>query len=65
MQIHSFLDSSAMMTTTPIQGVFHAAVGRYALNFFDAQRVCEINAAALATYNQLYAAWEEGLQRCS
>lgn len=54
-----------MNTATPVQGVFHAQVGTYALNFYDAQRICEINGAKLATYNQLYEAWEDGLQRCS
>jgi len=64
MQIHFFLASAAMETTTLVQGVFQAKVGTYTLNFFDAQRVCEINGATLATYNQLYAAWQDGLQRC-
>lgn len=54
-----------MKTHTPIQGVFHAKVGKYALNFYDAQRICEINGATLATYNQLYAAWEDGLGLCA
>lgn len=64
MQIHFFLDSAAMETTTPVRGVFQADVGTYTLNFFDAQRICEINGATLATYNQLFAAWEDGLERC-
>jgi len=54
-----------MDTGTPVQGVFYAQVGRYALNFYDAQRICEINGAKLATYNQLYKAWEDGLHRCA
>ena len=54
-----------MGKTTPVQGVFHAHVDRYTLNFYDAQRICEINGAKLATYNQLYAAWDDGLQHCS
>ncbi|XP_058851367.1 hyaluronan and proteoglycan link protein 3-like isoform X1 [Acipenser ruthenus] len=38
---------------------------RYQLNFEAAQRVCEEQDAALATFEQLYAAWEEGLDWCN
>ena len=48
------------------KGVFHAAVTskRYQLNYYEAQRLCEINRATLATYDQLFAAWEVGLELC-
>lgn len=55
---------SGLSVTTPVEGVFHASVGRYKLNFYDAQRVCEIRGATLATYDQLYAAWSAGLDHC-
>lgn len=48
-----------------VKGVFHAQVGRYTLTFYDAQRLCALLGATLATYNQLYTAWEAGLQKCS
>ena len=44
--------------------MFWAAVGVYKLNFFEAQRLCEILGATLATYDQLYKAWEAGMQQC-
>lgn len=48
-----------------VKGVFHAQVGRYTLTFYDAQRLCALLEATLATYNQLYTAWEAGLQKCA
>ncbi|XP_078370686.1 uncharacterized protein LOC144654413 isoform X2 [Oculina patagonica] len=59
-------DFSGLGKGTPVQGVFHAQGNkRYDLNYYDAQRLCEIFQATLATYNQLYAAWDAGLQQCS
>lgn len=48
------------------KGVFHAEVTgkRYQLNYYEAQRLCEINRATLATYDQLFAAWKVGLELC-
>ena len=60
-----FLSDSGLSVTTPVEGVFHASVGRYKLNFYDAQRVCEIRGATLATYDQLRDAWRAGLERCA
>jgi len=51
--------------STPVEGVFHANVGSYKLNYYDAKRVCEIHGATLATYNQLHAAWSAGLEYCA
>ncbi|XP_029111880.1 hyaluronan and proteoglycan link protein 3 [Scleropages formosus] len=39
--------------------------GRYCLNFLAAQRACEEQDSALATFEQLFAAWEEGLDWCN
>ncbi|KAI1904129.1 hypothetical protein AGOR_G00002510 [Albula goreensis] len=39
--------------------------GRYQLNFHDAQKVCEGQDSALATFEQLFWAWEEGLDWCN
>lgn len=47
-----------------VEGVFHASVGRYTLSFHDAQRLCALLGESLATYDQLYTAWEAGLQKC-
>ncbi|XP_066017845.1 aggrecan core protein-like [Pocillopora verrucosa] len=47
-----------------VEGVFHASVGRYTLSFHDARRLCALLGESLATYDQLYTAWEAGLQKC-
>ncbi|XP_036399978.1 hyaluronan and proteoglycan link protein 3-like isoform X2 [Megalops cyprinoides] len=39
--------------------------GRYHLNFVSAQRACEEQDSALATFEQLFTAWEEGLDWCN
>ncbi|XP_078370347.1 uncharacterized protein LOC144654122 [Oculina patagonica] len=60
------VDFSNVILTTPVQGVFQAQVNeKHDLNYYDAQRICEIYDATLATFNQLYAAWESGLQKCA
>ncbi|KAL9973639.1 hypothetical protein ACROYT_G020120 [Oculina patagonica] len=59
------VDRNAMTIFKPVEGVFHAKVGQYKLNYYDAKRLCEILGAALATFNQLYAAWKAGHQHCS
>ncbi|CAH3113660.1 unnamed protein product [Pocillopora meandrina] len=48
------------------KGVFYVEVTgkRYQLNYYEAHRLCEINRATLATYDQLFAAWEVGLELC-
>ena len=58
------LETSGLLLTDPQEGVFHAEVGRYNLNYYDAQRVCEIHGATLATFDQLHYAWSAGLERC-
>ena len=45
-------------------GVFGANIGRYKLTFYEAQRLCEIVGATLASYDQLYKAWEAGMEWC-
>ncbi|KAG8454911.1 hypothetical protein GDO86_001218 [Hymenochirus boettgeri] len=46
--------------------VFHyrAASNRYALTFFEAVRSCQENSGAIATPEQLQAAFEDGLDNC-
>ena len=51
---------------TPTQGVFWGrAVTTYNLNYENAKRFCDLLGAQLATYNQLYTAWQAGLERCA
>lgn len=39
--------------------------GRYQMSFSMAQQACEEQEAVLATFDQLYTAWEEGLDWCN
>ena len=40
------------------------AVGRYQLNYFEAERLCQIHQATLASLDQLTQAWQSGLELC-
>ncbi|XP_039622632.1 hyaluronan and proteoglycan link protein 4 isoform X1 [Polypterus senegalus] len=44
---------------------YHPRLGRYKLNFYDAEKVCKDQDAILASYDQLHAAWMEGLDWCN
>ncbi|XP_068701237.1 stabilin-2-like [Montipora foliosa] len=48
----------------PVEGVFLVAVGTYRLNYFEAQRLCQIHEATLASLDQLTQAWQAGLELC-
>ena len=52
--------------SNPVNGVFLAKVngGNYALNFYEAERLCGLLGATLASYDQLYRAWQAGLGTC-
>lgn len=39
--------------------------GRYQLNFQEAQQACEAQGAAVASFAQLFRAWEQGLHWCN
>ena len=63
--LNPFSDQSGLLISSAVEGVFHGqAVSGYNLNFDNAKRFCELLGAKLATYNQLHAAWQAGLQRC-
>lgn len=59
------VDMNAIKQSEAVKRVFHAKVGKETLNFYDAQRLCALLGATLATYDQLYTAWEAGLQKCA
>ena len=59
------VDMNAIKQSEAVKRVFHAKVGTKTLNFYDAQRLCALLGATLATYDQLYTAWEAGLQKCA
>lgn len=39
--------------------------GRYQLNFHEAQQACKEQDAVVASFEQLFRAWEEGLDWCN
>lgn len=53
--------------TLPLGVVFpyFSQNGRYHFNFLEAQQACERQDATLATFEQLFTAWEEGLDWCN
>ncbi|MGH0155403.1 UNVERIFIED_CONTAM: hypothetical protein FKN15_059167 [Acipenser sinensis] len=44
---------------------YHPRLGRYKLNFHEAEEVCAAQDAILASYPQLHAAWLDGLDWCN
>lgn len=44
---------------------YYSQKGRYHYNFFRAQKECQDQDATLATFEQLFTAWEEGLDWCN
>lgn len=44
---------------------YYSQHGRYHYNFLGAQAACEEQDATLATFEQLFTAWEEGLDWCN
>ncbi|CAH3039671.1 unnamed protein product [Porites lobata] len=58
------INRSLITTEAHFHSLFHAKVGRYKLNYFEAERLCEILGASLASWGQLTVAWQGGLQLC-
>ncbi|XP_066552000.1 hyaluronan and proteoglycan link protein 4 isoform X2 [Amia ocellicauda] len=44
---------------------YHPRIGRYKLNYREAEEVCRQQDAILASYGQLHAAWLDGLDWCN
>ena len=60
------VDNSLIQSGAQTAGVYHATVSgkRYHLTFYEAQRMCEILGGNLASYDQLFRAWQEGMETC-
>ncbi|XP_077568367.1 hyaluronan and proteoglycan link protein 3 [Stigmatopora nigra] len=62
------LEDESVTVELEMRGVvfpYHSDKGRYHFNFLAAQRACREQDATLATFDQLFAAWEEGLDWCN
>lgn len=61
----SIADHSLMEMDSPVKNVFYAKVGKKQLNYYEAERLCNILGATLASLDQLTVAQEAGLQKCA
>ncbi|XP_075995120.1 hyaluronan and proteoglycan link protein 3 [Genypterus blacodes] len=62
------LEDESVTVDLELRGVvfpYFSQKGRYRFNFLAAQEACERQDATLATFEQLYTAWDEGLDWCN
>ncbi|XP_023669682.1 hyaluronan and proteoglycan link protein 3 [Paramormyrops kingsleyae] len=62
------LEDESAVVDLELRGVvfpYQPSRGRYRMNFSSAQKACEEQGAMLATFDQLFSAWEEGLDWCN
>ncbi|XP_076853922.1 hyaluronan and proteoglycan link protein 3-like [Brachyhypopomus gauderio] len=62
------LEDESAMVDLELRGVvfpYQSRDGRYRLTFPDAQQICMGQDATVATFDQLYMAWQEGLDWCN
>ncbi|XP_003455453.2 hyaluronan and proteoglycan link protein 3 [Oreochromis niloticus] len=62
------LEDDSVTVDLELRGVvfpYYSQKGRYHYNFFRAQKECQDQDATLATFEQLFTAWEEGLDWCN
>ncbi|XP_010899661.1 hyaluronan and proteoglycan link protein 3 [Esox lucius] len=62
------LEDESVTVELELRGVvfpYHGQKGRYQFSFLEAQRACEEQDSTLATFEQLFTAWEEGLDWCN
>ncbi|CAL8339452.1 hyaluronan and proteoglycan link protein 2 isoform X1 [Gadus morhua] len=62
------IEDENVIVTLRIEGVvfpYQSQNGRYKYNFVEAQQACAQQDGVLATFNQLYRAWTEGLDWCN
>ncbi|XP_051827956.1 hyaluronan and proteoglycan link protein 4 [Antechinus flavipes] len=67
-EVTNELEDDAGMVSLDLEGVifpYHPRLGRYTLTFPEAQRACAEQDGILASYEQLHAAWREGLDWCN
>ncbi|XP_061629519.1 hyaluronan and proteoglycan link protein 3 [Phyllopteryx taeniolatus] len=62
------LEDESVTVELELRGVvfpYYSDKGRYHFNFLDAQQACQVQDATLATFEQLFTAWDEGLDWCN
>ncbi|XP_073254540.1 uncharacterized protein [Porites lutea] len=71
--VRPFIDDACNIDLTDVYfnpvpqytNLYIASVERYRLNYYDAQRFCELHRATLATQAQLLQAWNNGFEHCA
>ena len=63
-RLYFISDQTLIIEVSPFRRVFYAAVDDAKLNYYEAERLCEMLGAILASLEQLTAAQEAGLNRC-
>ncbi|XP_039188939.1 hyaluronan and proteoglycan link protein 4 [Crotalus tigris] len=67
-EVTNELEDDAGMVKLDLEGVifpYHPRLGRYTLNFHEAQKACLEQDGILASYDQLHEAWLDGLDWCN
>ncbi|XP_048351813.1 hyaluronan and proteoglycan link protein 4 isoform X2 [Sphaerodactylus townsendi] len=67
-EVTNELEDDAGMVKLDLEGVifpYHPRLGRYTLNFPEAQKACLEQDGILASYDQLHEAWLEGMDWCN
>ncbi|NWX29223.1 HPLN2 protein, partial [Notiomystis cincta] len=67
-QLVNGLEDESVSLTLHLEGVvfpYQPSNGRYKFNYHEAKQACEQQDSRLATYQQLYKAWTEGLDWCN
>ncbi|XP_069505218.1 hyaluronan and proteoglycan link protein 4 [Ambystoma mexicanum] len=67
-EVTNELEDDTGMVKLDLEGVvfpYHPRLGRYRLNFHEAQKACLEQDGILASYDQLHEAWVEGLDWCN
>ena len=57
-------DKTLIIEGSPVGRVFYAAVDKAKMNYYEAERLCEMLGAILASLDQLTAAHKAGLNQC-
>ncbi|XP_075758941.1 hyaluronan and proteoglycan link protein 4 isoform X2 [Pelodiscus sinensis] len=67
-EVTNELEDDTGMVRLELEGVifpYHPRLGRYTLNFHEAQEACLAQDGILASYDQLHQAWREGMDWCN
>ena len=57
-------DQTLIIEGSPVGRVFYAAVDKEKMNYYEAERLCDMLGAILASLKQLTAAQKAGLNQC-